>query len=214
MVRSLLVWLAVTAATTSGALIASSSLHAARSTAAPVQFSDLLVALCAAGLFLALTWLWIVTTVTVGELLYGRRRTGGGATRRLVLLACGAALLAGATAPATAADNDGPSTLAGLSLPDRSVAAPRAPDENAGRDRVPRPSVAVATPRRDRVHVVRPGDSLWSIAAAEAGTGDIGTRWRTIWAANQDTIGSDPDLIIPGQQLRIPTPPLTEEGAR
>lgn len=216
--RSVAVWLAVTVATSAGGVAASSSLRAVRSIAGPPQFSELLVALCAAGLLLALTWLWIVTTVTVGELVVGRVRTGGGATRRLVLLACGAAILAGAAAPATAADT-GPSVLVGLSLPDRSVAAPQRQHETpagapAGRGQAEHPSPAVAAAPQERVHVVRPGDSLWTIAASQARGGDVDAQWRAIWRANQETVGSDPNLIVPGQRLRLPASPPTEEGAR
>jgi nucleoid-associated protein YgaU len=56
--------------------------------------------------------------------------------------------------------------------------------------------------------VVRAGDSLWSIAARELGPNAsaeaIGARWPEWYAANRQVIGSDPDLILPGQVLRIP----------
>jgi nucleoid-associated protein YgaU len=44
------------------------------------------------------------------------------------------------------------------------------------------------------------GDSLSKIAKREYGDAN---KWRTIYEANQDLI-SDPDLIYPGQQLKIP----------
>ena len=152
--RSLAVWLAVTAAATAGAVVAPAAWAAVRPGAGAAQFADLLVAACATALLLALVWLWVVTTVTVAELLTGRLRTGGGATRRLVLLACGAAVLAGTTAPALAA-GDGSSILAGLSLPDRSVAtseATRRPDPTRGAAPGPRRTargVAVVDRRGD-----------------------------------------------------------------
>lgn len=56
--------------------------------------------------------------------------------------------------------------------------------------------------------VVRAGDSLWSIAARELGPNAsaeaIAARWPEWYAANRQVIGSDPDLILPGQVLRIP----------
>ncbi|NIK62055.1 LysM peptidoglycan-binding domain-containing protein [Kribbella shirazensis] len=59
--------------------------------------------------------------------------------------------------------------------------------------------------------VVREGDSLWSIAARELGpaaTNDaIAARWPDWYAANRQVIGDDPDLILPGQVLRIPPAP-------
>lgn len=49
-------------------------------------------------------------------------------------------------------------------------------------------------------YVVVKGDSLSKIAAREYGDAN---KWRTIYEANKDLI-SDPDLIYPGQQLKIP----------
>jgi nucleoid-associated protein YgaU len=59
-------------------------------------------------------------------------------------------------------------------------------------------------------HVVKPGDSLWSIAAAELGPRAteeaIATRWPQWYAANRQLIGPDPDVIHPGQVLTAPAP--------
>jgi nucleoid-associated protein YgaU len=56
--------------------------------------------------------------------------------------------------------------------------------------------------------VVKTGDSLWTLAAAELGPGAsaeaVAARWPEWYAANRQVIGSDPDLILPGQVLRIP----------
>ena len=46
-------------------------------------------------------------------------------------------------------------------------------------------------------YTVQPGDSLSKIGKR------WGTSWKQIWDANRDTI-SDPDLIHPGQVLKIP----------
>jgi nucleoid-associated protein YgaU len=55
---------------------------------------------------------------------------------------------------------------------------------------------------------VRPGDSLWLIAAHRLGPNarpaDVAAAWPRWYAANRDVIGADPDLIRPGQLL---TPP-------
>ena len=72
--------------------------------------------------------------------------------------------------------------------------------------------VGALRPRRRRdaaptadAYVVRPGDSLWSIARAHpAPAADVETRWRAIWRHNRDVVGDDPDLIHPGQALRLP----------
>ncbi len=56
--------------------------------------------------------------------------------------------------------------------------------------------------------VVKPGDTLWSIAATDLGPNataeDVAARWPAWYAANRELIGPDPDLILPGQVLRIP----------
>jgi nucleoid-associated protein YgaU len=56
--------------------------------------------------------------------------------------------------------------------------------------------------------VVREGDTLWTLAARELGAGAseaaIVARWPEWYAANRAVIGPDPDLILPGQVLRVP----------
>lgn len=57
-------------------------------------------------------------------------------------------------------------------------------------------------------HVVRPGDTLWEIAASRlpAGADDaqVAAAWPRWYAANAAAIGPDPDLILPGTVLRPP----------
>jgi nucleoid-associated protein YgaU len=48
--------------------------------------------------------------------------------------------------------------------------------------------------------LVKAGDSLWGIAERELGSG---ARYTEIFAANREVI-EDPDLIFPGQKIRIP----------
>jgi len=78
--------------------------------------------------------------------------------------------------------------LDGLPLPDRPV---------------------TSTIQNQTEHVVRPGQSLWSIAAATAGAeatpasiAYATSRW---YATNRTVIGDDPDLILPGRILTRPT---------
>lgn len=56
--------------------------------------------------------------------------------------------------------------------------------------------------------IVLPGDSLWEIARAQlppgADAATIDETWRAIYALNADAIGSDPNLIRPGQTLLLP----------
>jgi nucleoid-associated protein YgaU len=54
---------------------------------------------------------------------------------------------------------------------------------------------------------VKSGDSLSAIAKSEYGDAN---EWRRIFEANRDSI-DDPDLIHPGQELRIPA---DEGGSR
>ncbi|HEU5008686.1 MAG TPA: hypothetical protein VFT67_17065 [Jatrophihabitantaceae bacterium] len=55
---------------------------------------------------------------------------------------------------------------------------------------------------------VRPGDSLWRIAAAHLGRAPTAARvagaWPRWFAANRAVIGADPDLLVPGEVLHAP----------
>ncbi|MFJ2897620.1 transglycosylase family protein [Streptomyces sp. NPDC087218] len=48
-------------------------------------------------------------------------------------------------------------------------------------------------------YTVRPGDNLWAIADAQKVPGG----WAALYEANKDEVGSDPDLILPGQRLDL-----------
>ena len=69
-----------------------------------------------------------------------------------------------------------------------------------------------------RTIVVRPGDSLWTIAARELGPHatrtTIDRRWPRWYAANADRIGPDPGLIRPGQHLLRPNDPTTPDAEK
>lgn len=73
------------------------------------------------------------------------------------------------------------------------------------------PGPLTARPGTDERHevVVHRGDSLWSIAAEhlgrDASDAEIARAWPVWFALNRDRIGADPDLILPGQILRIPS---------
>lgn len=64
----------------------------------------------------------------------------------------------------------------------------------------PGPIGTTGTSAAEGSYVVVSGDSLSKIAKREYG--DV-NQWRRIYEANKDQI-SDPDLIHPGQKLRIP----------
>lgn len=79
-----------------------------------------------------------------------------------------------------------------------------APGSSADPGQEPRRTPAAA----GRTVVVRPGDSLWSIAARTlpegSGPAQVDSAWRRIYAANRPPLGPDPDLIRPGDVLGIP----------
>ncbi len=64
----------------------------------------------------------------------------------------------------------------------------------------PAPPQPTSTIGLGKTYVVVKGDSLSKIAKREYGDA---SKWRKIHEANKDLI-SDPDLIYPGQELKIP----------
>ncbi len=61
----------------------------------------------------------------------------------------------------------------------------------------PAPAAASAT-----TYTVKSGDSLWAIAKQYLGDG---SRYNEIYELNKDTIGSNPNLIYPGQTFTLPS---------
>ncbi|OKJ70374.1 LysM peptidoglycan-binding domain-containing protein [Streptomyces sp. CB02460] len=70
-----------------------------------------------------------------------------------------------------------------------------------------------ATRPADGTYTVRPGDNLWAIADAQ----ELPGGWPELYEANKAEVGSDPDLILPGQNLDLgladPTPEKVAESA-
>ncbi|MEU0158748.1 transglycosylase family protein [Streptomyces sp. NPDC006261] len=58
-------------------------------------------------------------------------------------------------------------------------------------------------------YTVQPGDSLWAIADAQ----ELPQGWTGLYEANKDLLGSDPDLILPGQSLDLGLGQSAGEGA-
>lgn len=115
------------------------------------------------------------------------------------------------TDAAPAAGSRAPSPSAAATAPGREVVAPDpSPDEST--DPSPDGSTGPSsTSPANATYVVAPGDCLWTIARAHGATTDaeIARAWPTWWEENREVIGADPDLIYPGQVLRIPAS-LTE----
>ncbi|PLY04726.1 MAG: hypothetical protein C0624_05370 [Desulfuromonas sp.] len=87
------------------------------------------------------------------------------------------------------------------------------PGENVPDDDSPQVTVVVERERVVRMpkvsHVVRPGESLWTIAAQRLVYGDA-LQWPLIYKANRDQI-KDPRQIYPKQELTIPREVTSEE---
>jgi hypothetical protein len=178
--------------------------------------ADLLVLACAGtALVVALRWL-IGATLTVAALLPGglgrmaRQVQSRVAPQLLVRLTCAAlggtvigALPGHAMAASAGHRTPPPTAAAGPVIVTRGPAA--------ADDGLPDPGWRVA-PQGEAVgdaHV-RPGDTLWDVAAARLPgrptNAAIDRAWRSWYAANRATVGPDPDLILPGQRLVSPTP--------
>ena len=62
---------------------------------------------------------------------------------------------------------------------------------------------------QDGAYTVRPGDTLWGIAAAHLApaarsAAGVDRYWRRVYRANRAALGPDPDLIHPGTRLVVP----------
>lgn len=66
----------------------------------------------------------------------------------------------------------------------------------------PQASQSRPDPPQSNIYIVVAGDSLSAIAKKKLGDFAL---WRTIYERNKQTIGPNPDLIFPGQQLVLPT---------
>ncbi|WP_141014103.1 LysM peptidoglycan-binding domain-containing protein [Nocardioides sambongensis] len=203
--RAAIVWVVVSIATCGTLTLAVDALEAPAVDGADAT-ADLIVLACTLGAIGAALRLWWVTTGVVAGLLRGRAPRPDGWLRRTLLTVCGVAVLSG-TATAHAAPD-----LDGLPLPDRStssgVAAPGAGTSTDPAARDGREDHRPDAP--DRV-TVRPGDSLWALARALLGASaddtEVASYVVELHAANHDVIGSDPDLIRPGQVLDLPHRP-------
>lgn len=208
--RCLLVWMSGTCSLGATAYLLRGigrRVEADRASLASLSLDRVLSDIAGGVLLLCLAWVWVVLTAAVAEAWRGVSPARRGAfqssrgVRRVVLAACGVALVSGAASPAVATEAvghrdrparlHGAALLSGLPLPERAVASRRAPHRGP-----------------ERVVVVRPGDSLWAIARRELppGASDavVTDRWHEIYAANRDVIGPDPDLVRPGQRLLLP----------
>ena len=83
----------------------------------------------------------------------------------------------------------------GTGLPTSTVnTSPSAPTSTGGA------TVPVPTPHPSSQYTVQPGDSLWSIAANHLGGG---YNWTELYNWNRSVVGSNPNLIYPGEVLTL-----------
>lgn len=80
------------------------------------------------------------------------------------------------------------------------------------------PGTAAHAPTGGSTVVVGAGDSLWRLAqhalGPDATDQEVAAEWPRWYAANADVIGADPDLLVPGQVLRVPGSSPAPGGTR
>jgi len=153
----------------------------------PATPDEALVRLCLGALALAAGWAWLQAMAGVADAWRGTPQVAHHGVRRLALAACGMALASALATPAHAdSDRPRPDPLSGLPLPERAEGS--------------------AHPTHDAV-VVRPGDTLWALAEQHlpdrATDRQVSALWHAVYRRNRGVIGPDPDLILPGQVLKL-----------
>jgi nucleoid-associated protein YgaU len=161
---------------------------------------------------------WLLAVAALALLAASARRSGRLASRALDLLTPHFArglvriLLGAAVAVSTA----GPAAAGALPslapVPAPVVAAPELPpllDLDRPGEATPKPAAQVPrTPAPAGRHRVRPGDTLWDLAAQRLPAGSspsgITRAWQRWYAVNRQTIGADPGLLLVGEVLVVP----------
>lgn len=229
--RAVAVWSLLTTVAGPATALAAHELRAARAVlgtpgATAVldgSFDQVLTWSAALALVVSVGWGWLAGTAVLVRVLVAPADLGPDAGRaatplpgvprglqRLLLAACGLAVAGGLAVPAQAAPGvppgpapEGHASLSGLPLPERAH-APEVADGAAARPAARLSTTVAPWPEV----VVRPGDSLWAIAAArlppDASDADITRAWQHLHAVNRAVVGADPDLIHPAQRLRLP----------
>ncbi|WP_349362076.1 transglycosylase family protein [Streptomyces sp. H27-C3] len=63
-------------------------------------------------------------------------------------------------------------------------------------------STGTASAATAKTYTVQPGDTLSRIADKQLGDA---SKWQALYATNRTTVGNDPNVIVPGQNLRLTT---------
>ena len=160
-------------------------------------------------------WLLVATALAASSRLPGvggrvgsavLRRVAPATVRRCLELALGLTVATAVVAGPASASHTGAEAVP----PPAAVSTPLLdwPTTQLPRPEVVPAQVRTAEPRLPEPVVVRPGDSLWALAARSLGEGaapdQVAATWPAWWSANRDVIGDDPDLLRPGAVL---TPP-------
>lgn len=168
------------------------------------------------------TWLATTALLTGGSRLPGAagrvsagvvRRIAPRTVRRALEIALGLTVATGVACAGPASASYGGS---GIGPPPRepataasAVAVPGSLDWPMAASTVTPAATSSPSPAAAQV-VVAPGDTLWDLAARSLGDGArpavIAQAWPAWWAANRDVIGTDPDLLQPGDRLTPPAP--------
>ncbi len=173
---------------------------------AALGFADLLTALAAWLLVGCACWSTMISAAALVEATTaGRVRATAWvgcprSLRRVLVAGVGVALVSGVPGPtpvlatATASDSANPSGRPAASW-HQGLPVPARPVGRMQRNQSPRV-------------VVRPGDTLWHLAAdrlrPSASDGEVALLVERIHGRNRELIGPDPDLIHPGQRLAVP----------
>lgn len=167
-----------------------------------MSFGDLLVTGALWALAVGAAWAALIVAAAVIEVASSGRlaltaRTGCPAPARRALLAGLGIVLASGGAVVTSPVSAAPAPSASGTRSQLGLPVPARPT-----------GVRAAVPRQ-RVEV-QPGDSLWRLSQqrsrATATDEDVARLVARTYRTNRRVIGPDPDLIQPGQHLRIPRP--------
>lgn len=198
---------------------------AALCSAAPAPARRMLAAAFGAGAILAAGISLPTAPVRTGPMVLAAADAGRTRTLRRLDAAPGAP---GSAPPTSIPAPGSPAVTAGPPAPAGPPPAPPGRSAPPSRSATPPPPAVAAVPTppvgpepraasREGEWVVRPGEHFWSIAEAHltAARGgqpalrEIGRYWRALVAANRDRLAdpANPDLLFPGQRLRLPPTP-------
>ena len=182
-----------------------------------------LVAVAALLAWALVAWLLVVAAATLASRLPGlagraassvARHVAPAVLRRVFDVALGVTMAVGVVGatPAAASPPVPPAPPAATASLDWPTGRPTpTSDANPTTTTATHTAAAPARPAAGAPVVVRPGDSLWAVAAdhlpADASEAEVAQLWPTWWAANREAIGADPDLIHPGLRLAPPDQP-------